>query len=69
MEEIKNAVHNLQKQIEDLNMLLARVPEVGRNCLTCGYWNHKGDSCDKFKAKPPGSIIVIGCDDHDFIPF
>jgi hypothetical protein len=41
-----------------------------RTCINCDYWSTKQDWCDKYKAKPPGTVIVTGCNAHtDYIPF
>lgn len=37
-------------------------------CLNCEYW--KDEQCSLFRAVPPGSVIVHGCEEHvERIPF
>lgn len=39
-------------------------------CLSCDYWQHKDEFCEKFKARPPADVIVTGCPEFmDDIPF
>lgn len=39
-------------------------------CLNCINWNARDETCAKFGARPPATIIVHGCRDHENdIPF
>jgi hypothetical protein len=39
-------------------------------CLNCLDWDKANERCDKFNARPPAAIIVVGCKDHtNDIPF
>lgn len=39
-------------------------------CLNCEYWDAAKEHCEKFDAKPPLEVVVVGCNDWiEDIPF
>jgi hypothetical protein len=42
-----------------------------RSCINCTQFNHEGDVCSTFNARPPAKIIARGCPNwiHNAIPF
>lgn len=40
-------------------------------CINCGNFNKAEEKCNKFNAKPPAEIIVVGCDEYiiDIVPY
>jgi len=46
--------------------------EQTQNCTNCGHFDERTENCILYKARPPASIIVSGCDSYqedDGIPF
>lgn len=74
MNNILNLLTNAKAAIEEVEMLLPNF-EMNRtnSCLDCIHWNLKDDLCDKYKIKPPATVIVRPegkCDGFDIdIPF
>jgi hypothetical protein len=41
-----------------------------KNCVTCEFFDDKQELCTIFKARPPATVIVKGCDRYENeIPF
>lgn len=39
-------------------------------CTNCEFWKDETETCEKYKARPPAKVIVVGCIEHiDGIPF
>lgn len=44
--------------------------QVSVSCLDCASWDHEGDKCGLYNAKPPARTIVDTCEKFDLdIPF
>lgn len=44
--------------------------KVFTNCTNCEHWRHQQELCGKWNARPPATVIVVGCEHHsDEIPF
>lgn len=41
------------------------------SCINCGNFNKQNELCNKFSARPPAEIIVVGCDEYiiDVVPY
>lgn len=41
------------------------------SCINCANFNKESEVCNKFNARPPAEIIVIGCGEYiiDIIPY
>lgn len=54
----------LKKELQDAMREVfdrLRFDELFVTCLSCQYWDHKGDQCGKYQQKPPAKVIVAGC--------
>lgn len=64
MNNIFNLLTNAKAAIEEVEMLLPNFEINGTfvkyvdSCLDCIHWNLKDDLCDKYKTKPPATVIV-----------
>lgn len=38
-------------------------------CPNCLHWNNENETCTKYSARPPASVIAFGCKDFDDMPF
>ena len=40
------------------------------SCINCGNFNKQLEKCNKFNARPPAEIIVVGCGEYiiDVVP-
>lgn len=57
-----------QKRIEVQNNNIERA--LWQTCLNCDFWRKDIERCEKFQARPPAVVIVVGCVHHlDEIPF
>jgi len=68
MEEMQNILHNIKKQIEELETLIS-LNNKFKNCLLCEEWNNGLMRCSKYNMVPPPNIIVHGCANFIVIPF
>ena len=61
-------VRDVADQIKE--SISAYLAGISKNCVVCDHFNIGPDICNYHKAKPPASIIVIGCADYvNEIPF
>ncbi len=57
-----------QKMIEMQQSLINH--EQLTTCTNCDQWSQNHQRCDKWNAKPPAEVIVVGCIDWTAsIPF
>lgn len=50
--------------------MVAHIDDMTRHCANCSQYNHNAEICDRYMAKPPCRVIVVGCPDwEDEIPF
>lgn len=43
---------------------------VLRCCPDCQWWDNQGETCGKYLARPPATVIANGCDEFEpTIPF
>lgn len=57
------------KKMQDFHIFLINTHTV-TSCLNCLYWDEPKDQCEKYQARPPLKIAVIGCDTYEQdIPF
>jgi hypothetical protein len=63
------------KQAKDTAEMIAEIKRFldlyGRNCVNCEHLSEDNtDTCSKYHARPPASVIVMGCDIHEWkIPY
>jgi hypothetical protein len=59
MDNILNLLTNAKAAIEEVEMSLPNFELNPRHsCLDCIHWNQRDDLCDKYKMKPPATVIV-----------
>ena len=53
-----------------LEVQLNEVKQLARNCVACASFDIPREICMEHNARPPASVIVIGCDNFsDLVPF
>ena len=60
-------IERLGQLVNDTQLLIDA--QLGRTCLTCGYFLEDQEQCSKFGVRPPARVIVVGCPHHDKPPF
>lgn len=57
------AKRDAQAKAIDVHRFMVR-SEAFPSCLNCDHWDEKGETCKKFKARPPAETIVFSCGQH-----